>query len=317
VSLPADPTVTVVVPCHNYGRYLPDAVRSVVDQTFTGWELVIVDDGSTDDSVDVAHRLARAYPDRDISILVQGNAGVSAARNAGIAHARGRYILPLDADDLLAPTMLERTAAVLDDEPDIAIVSTDLRVFNEHVTGFGILPLPAYDPRLLLERLIMFYCSLYRRDVWSTVGGYDTGFTAAEDWEFWINACAHGFVARHLSEPLVAVRNKNTGLHEHARDNDLALRAAIVRKHHRLFKPVTVAWAHAILEVAADGVASDPRDPRVPDEILTRSKETAGLLDAAASLEHTALKQHAEISRLLSAVSTPTPPGAAAAPALA
>src|SRR4051812_15947600 len=109
------PLVSVIVPCFGQAHYLPEAVGSVLAQTFTDWECIIVDDGSPDDTAAVAARLA-AGDDR-IKIVRQENRGLPGARNAGIRAARGRYILPLDADDRLEPTMLEKTVAVLQSDP--------------------------------------------------------------------------------------------------------------------------------------------------------------------------------------------------------
>ncbi|WP_330480127.1 glycosyltransferase family 2 protein [Streptomyces sp. NBC_00724] len=148
----SDPVVSVVIPCHDYARYLPEAVSSVLAQTFRDWELVIVDDGSTDDTVEVTQSLIACHPDRRIRLLQQSNAGVSAARNTGIEASTGRYILPLDADDVIAATMLEKTVGVLDSDPGIAIASTDVFTFTDDDLPPQAMPLPAYSRELLLQR---------------------------------------------------------------------------------------------------------------------------------------------------------------------
>ncbi|MDX3229811.1 glycosyltransferase family A protein [Streptomyces sp. ME19-01-6] len=287
--------VSVVIPCHDYGHYLPQAVQSVLAQTYADWELVVVDDGSTDDTAAVARSLIADHPDRRIRLLRQANAGVSAARNAGIAATTGRYVLPLDADDVIAPTMLERTVAVLDRHPDIAIASTDVSVFTDDDLPAQVLELPAYDKDLLLRRLIMFYCSLYRREVWQTVGGYAEDMRAGEDWDFWIACAEHGFTAHHIHEALFGARNKDDGLHVEAAENDLAVRARIVAGHPGMFKPVTRAWAQAVL-------AQDERewlaDERMPDDILTRAADMDQFLRVVMSLQRTARLQHRHIQRL-------------------
>ncbi|MGR6970262.1 glycosyltransferase family 2 protein [Streptomyces cynarae] len=305
----SDPVVSVVIPCHDYARYLPDAVSSVVAQTFRDWELVIVDDGSTDDTAEVAKGLIARHPDRCIRLLQQANAGVSAARNTGIEAAAGRYILPLDADDVIAPTMLEKTVAVLDGDPAIAIASTDVFTFTDDDLPPQAMPLPAYSRELMLQRLIMFYCSLYRREAWQAVGGYDETMRAGEDWDFWIGCLEHGFDAHHIHEPLFGARNKDTGLHLEAAENDLAIRARIVVKHPGLYKPITRGWAHAVL-------AQDPeaclRDENVPDDILTRATEMDQFLGAVMALQRTTRVQYYHIRRLEKALAAHT--GAAAPP---
>src|SRR5262245_60439055 len=92
--------VTIVIPCYNQARYLPETVASVVGQTFDRWEAVIVDDGSSDDTSAVARGLIERYPGRRISLISQANQGLGASRNIGIAATYAPYVLPLDADDL-------------------------------------------------------------------------------------------------------------------------------------------------------------------------------------------------------------------------
>ncbi|MFI0727743.1 glycosyltransferase family 2 protein [Streptomyces sp. NPDC021225] len=307
------PVVSVVIPCHDYARYLPQAVASVLAQTYADWELVVVDDGSRDDTAAVARSLIADHPERRIRLLEQANAGVSAARNAGIAATTGRYVLPLDADDVLAPTMLEQTVAVLERRPDIAIVSTDVSVFTDDGLPAQVLALPAYDRDLLLRRLIMFYCSLYRREVWQTVGGYAEDMRAGEDWDFWIACAEHGFTAHHIHEALFGARNKDDGLHVEAAENDLAVRARIVAGHPGMFKPVTRAWAQAVLAEDERDCPTDerdcptderecPADERVPDDILTRAADMDQFLRVVLRLQRTARLQHRHIRRLEAAL---------------
>ncbi|MER6997718.1 glycosyltransferase family A protein [Streptomyces sp. NPDC000410] len=291
----SDPVVSVVIPCHDYGRYLPEAVSSVVAQTFRDWELVIVDDGSADNTGEVAEDLIARHPDRRIRLIRQANAGVSAARNTGIEAAAGRYILPLDADDVIAATMLEKTVAVLDGNPGVAIASTDVFTFTDDDLPPQAMSFPAYSRELLLQRLIMFYCSLYRREAWQTVGGYNESMRAGEDWDFWVGCAEHGFDAHHIPELLFGARNKDTGLHVEAAENDLAIRARIVSNHPSLFKPITRKWAQAVLGLDAEACL---RDEHVPDDILTRAAEMDQFLTAVMALQRTARVQYYHIKRL-------------------
>src|SRR5689334_1514338 len=105
------PRVSVVVPCWNQACFLPEAVGSVLEQTFRDFEIVIVDDGSPDDTADVAARLIAQNPDAQIRLVRRENGGLPAARNTGVAAARGELVLPLDADDRIAPGFLESAVA--------------------------------------------------------------------------------------------------------------------------------------------------------------------------------------------------------------
>jgi glycosyltransferase involved in cell wall biosynthesis len=121
------PAVSVVIPCYNHAGFLAKAVESVVNQTFTDWECIIVNDGSHDDTAQVAESLTWKYLDKKINIITQANHGLPTARNAGIKASKGRYILPLDADDLIHPEMLQKTVSLLDTHPEIAIAYTDIK----------------------------------------------------------------------------------------------------------------------------------------------------------------------------------------------
>src|SRR5207249_2147019 len=116
------PAVSVVIPCYKLARYLPEAVASVVAQTFRDWELIIVNDGSPDETSEVARRLIAEHGGARIQLIEQANAGLSAARNAGIRAGRGKYVLPLDADDKLDSTMLERAVALVEQRPEVGII---------------------------------------------------------------------------------------------------------------------------------------------------------------------------------------------------
>lgn len=128
------PTISVVVPCYQQGHFLPECIESVRAQTFQDWELIVVDDGSPDDTALVARRYEAA--DSRIRLLQKPNGGVSSARNAGFREARGRYLQFLDADDLLEPQKFERDLRHLGDAPDIAIVLCDYAMLDAERKSF-------------------------------------------------------------------------------------------------------------------------------------------------------------------------------------
>ena len=219
-----DMAVSVVIPCFNSAATLADAVRSVVEQTATDFEIVIVDDGSVDATAELVAHLVAAHPRTRIDWHRQANAGTAAARNTGVAAASGRYILPLDADDLIAPTMLERCASVLDGDATLDIVYTDREDFGDvkAVRDAG---------AFTLERLKFFnhigYCSLYRRSLWQAIGGYRTNVSGFDDWDFWIAAALRGAGAHGIREPLFRHRR-------HARSQLWRLMPAFERLHAQI-----------------------------------------------------------------------------------
>lgn len=232
---PDVPSVSVVIPCYEQAEYLNEAVASVVSQTFVDWELIIVDDGSPDDTALVAGGLITKYPERRIRLIRQSNAGLAEARNAGIASARGRYILPLDADDVIAPSLLEETVAVLDHESEPAIVYTDRQNFGaaEDLFHAG-----RFDTDSLTEWDTLSYCSLYRREVWHAVGGYNPNMTwGYEDWDFWLGCLEHGYQARHIPRPLFLYRVRPSSMTSSAMQHDRQLRRQMRLNHAALYSP--------------------------------------------------------------------------------
>jgi len=242
------PTVSVIIPCYGQAGYLGEAVASVVAQTFTDWEIVVVDDGSPDDTAEKAQRLVAAHPDRRIRLLRQVNQGLPSARNNGIAASTGRYILPLDADNLLMPEMLEKTVALLEAEPSVAIAYTDYERFGKESrrndTGVWNIDALAFSNQLEA-------CSLFRREVWGAVGGYNPNMRwGYEDWDFWIGAAERGFVGRRIAEPLWRYRKRTDSRNVEAIRREGELLSQIARNHPALFTPgrrvrhfVRRAWA--------------------------------------------------------------------------
>jgi glycosyltransferase involved in cell wall biosynthesis len=235
------PRFSVIVPCYNQAPYLPQAVASVIAQGFTDWELIIVDDGSHDDTAAVAEGLIATYPDRTIHLLRQANAGLEGARNAGISAARGELIMPLDADDALAPQMLERTAAIFDADPAIGFVYSDVYLFGEeegHVVN------RPFDARRMRVICLLHAISPFRRTAWAQVGGYrmERG-RGYEDWDFWLSLIEAGWKGRYIPEMLARYRRSGGGMLERVRRYDLELRALLVNNHPGLYEPAYRAWA--------------------------------------------------------------------------
>ena len=228
------PAISVVIPCYNQAELLADAVESVVAQTFTDWEVLIVDDGSPDRTGEVAEELAARHFGLRIQVVRQANAGLAGARNAGIERSRGAYVLPLDADDRIAPTMLERTFRLLEEQPGIAIAYTDLQRFGDDER---VVRVREFNPTVLPEVNHFSYCSLYRREVWEAVGGYNPNMVHGyEDWDFWVGAMEHGYRARRIPEPLVEYRVRSGTMYAHALAHDSELRRQMSRNHPAVYR---------------------------------------------------------------------------------
>lgn len=233
---PEYPTVSVIIPCYEQGQYLREAVESVVSQSFGAWECIIVDDGSPDDTQGIARELIRQHPDRRISLLSQPNSGLSSARNAGIRVARGRYILPLDADDMIGTSMLEACVDLLESRPDIAIAYGEQQQrFGEET---GLHRLSPFDPFMLPYRNSLSYSSMYRSEVWDAVGGYSANMNGGyEDWDFWVGAVEHGYTAAAAPGATTFYRIRPGSMAQEASRRDRELRRRMRHNHPSMYTP--------------------------------------------------------------------------------
>lgn len=192
--------ISVIVPCYRQAHYLRDCIASLQQQTYTDWEAIVVDDGSPDDTEQVVQELARQEP--RLRYVRKTNGGLSSARNAGIAVARGAALQFLDADDLLQPNKLQQQADVLECHADVDVVYGGARYFRDEAPlelSFGMYARgPDHDwiqenwlawqskPPGFVHRNLFPVCSpLLRRSVVARVGLFDCELPALEDWDFW------------------------------------------------------------------------------------------------------------------------------------
>jgi glycosyltransferase involved in cell wall biosynthesis len=190
------PPVTIVIPAFNVARYIRDCLASVRVQTIPEWECIVVDDGSTDGTAERVRQCA----DPRIRLIEQRNKGVSAARNAGLAAARGKYVLFLDGDDLLHREALARLSAELDGDAQAVAAYGGVWAIFEDGSSY---PQKALQRRRflsgdLLEALMRWEiflsvgCTLTRAESARAVGGFNEGLRLSEDWEFWCRLAASG-----------------------------------------------------------------------------------------------------------------------------
>ena len=225
-----EPLVSVVVPCFNDGHYLDDSIRSVFNQTMTSFEVIVVDDGSTDpDTIAIVDTL----PWSRTTVIRQDNQGLSAARNTGMSAARGTYVVPLDADDELEPEFLERMVAALEPEPEAAFAACQARLF-EDIDAVWI-PRP-YNPYQLLLSNSIIGCVLLRRDAYLAVGGYDeTMRHGNEDWDLWIRLTEAGWGVVEVPEVLFRYRKHGISMSVETEGRFEQGRAEIVERHRDLY----------------------------------------------------------------------------------
>lgn len=244
------PAASIVIPCFNLGQYLPQTLDSLRAQTRRDFEIIVIDDGSSDPSTIAC---LDSLP-RDIRLVRQPNAGLSAARNTGLREARAPWVIPLDADDIVAPTLVERLLATSEAHPELDYISPLVSYFEtdpSHSTG-GWIPLGP-DRDLLLFRNVGGAASgsLIRRDKALAVGGYDTWMTSYEDWEFWCRMAGDGCRGVVIPEFLLHYRVRPDSMFRtEALRRHAALHAYIVDRHASL--PLNPSRTLRILQFLAD-----------------------------------------------------------------
>jgi glycosyltransferase involved in cell wall biosynthesis len=199
------PKVSVVVPCYNGGRFVDDLLACLRAQTFQDFELIIVDDGSTDDT---PAKLASLGP--DVQAIRQANAGPGAARNTGVRQARADLIFVMDCDDTIEPRYLEETVnAISVAGPEVGFAITHERKIG-HRQQINRCYFKLFD-QLFINRVPC--CMLVRRAAWQAVGGFDSAMRDGyEDWEFTIALGRAGFKAVVVPEILFNYRTRDDGL---------------------------------------------------------------------------------------------------------
>ena len=198
------PLVSIIVPCYNYAHFLGGTLENVMTQRYQNWECIVVDDGSKDNTAEVAGSFVNR--DARFRFIRQENRGLSGARNTGIAASRGEYIQLLDSDDLLHPDKLAKQVAILQGDPEIDITYGDSRFFHtddpatlyasRDLTADGGLPgsrgggrRAEMMKRLLVNNIMEVSCALIKRKLIQEVGEFDESYRSYEDWQYWIR-CA-------------------------------------------------------------------------------------------------------------------------------
>ena len=265
-SADSRPLVSVVIPCYNQAHFLGEAIESVLSQSYPNFEIIVVDDGSPDDTAEVAAR----YP--EVRYVRQDNQGVSVARNSGLARSGGAYIVFLDADDRLLPEALEVGVRELEAHPECALVFG----YSNHMAANGT-PLFSYRPHVegdhYLELLRYNYISpsavaMYRRDVFDSVGGFDPSLRACQDYDFYLRI-ARRFPIHGYDRVVVDYRQHDTN---RTRNPAIMLSHAITvlrsqRKHIKGNKRYEEAWKTGVRTYQQwDG-------ERLVDEVRTNVRE--------------------------------------------
>lgn len=203
------PLISVVIPCYNDGIYLPETIGHLKKQTLSDFEIIVVNDGSTDaQTLAILETLSR----EDIRVLHKQNGRMSSARNHGVLHARGTFIAALDADDYFHPSFFEKAIAILQARPEVAVVTSYIQLFGEFKK--------LSKPRGGNEYNFLFSsqcpaCAMVRKNCWDEIGGYDEKMVYGyEDWEFYIRITQKGWLVHVIPERLLFYRQTKKSTHK-------------------------------------------------------------------------------------------------------
>jgi len=219
------PLVSVIMPCFNDGSYIKEAIDSVFAQTYENIDLTIINDCSTDT---LTNEILASISHPKIKILNnERNMRPSGTRNKGIAQANGKYILPLDADDIIDKTYIEKAVKIIEKKDTIGAVYCKAELFGERSGPWN---LPDYSMDHMLLDNIVFITALFRKDDWEKVGGFSIEMDAGmEDYDFWLSILQIGKEIYQIPEILFHYRIKNVS-RTSLFDSDLSKKKEIYRK---------------------------------------------------------------------------------------
>lgn len=210
------PLVSVIIPAYNSARYLPEAIESVLRQTFTDLELLVIDDGSTDETAAVVSR----YP-APVRYIRQENGGVAVARNRGIQESRGRYVAFLDADDTWYPDKLKQQVESLQKQSECRLCYSAFTVVDSSLKALYVNRSDrsgtALEDLLLRGNIVGSICTvLMERSLYEQEGGFDPAFSQCADWDMWIRLARHTEFL-YIDTPLVTYRYHDSMMSRNAR----------------------------------------------------------------------------------------------------
>lgn len=203
-------TISVIMGIFNCASTLPDAINSILKQTVTDWELILCDDGSKDNTLQVALEFERIYPDKIVVLINEKNIGLNATLNKCLKVAKGKYIARMDGDDICDPDRFKEELEVLERESDISIVSTDMNFFDESGV-WGKISHPEYpnESDFLMGSPFCHAPCMVRKEAYTAVHGYsvDSKLLRVEDYHLWFKMYKAGFKGKNIHKALYSMRD--------------------------------------------------------------------------------------------------------------
>jgi len=229
--------VSIIIANYNYADFLAETIRSAQAQTYPNIEILFIDDGSTDNSPDVASQF-------DITILAQENQGVCAARNNALSFAKGKYVIFLDADDILMPMAVEKLYNLMcGSKADIGYIYGQMEYFDRKT---GLFPSRQFCSKALAKGNYISVTCLFEKSKLIEKGGFDRGLVVREDWELFIRLWHHGIKGRLLSEPILKCRKHKDGQNRAISKSKHLVQVKLFYKYPKFFfrKFLTKPWRY-------------------------------------------------------------------------
>lgn len=225
--------VSIIIPCYNQGRYVAEAIQSALEQTYKNIEIVCINDASTDNTRDVIAKLAEEHKNKIVFIENPENQGVIYSRNRAIDICSGEYILPLDADNMIKPTYVEKAAKVLEENPKVGVVYCRVERFGKNKGEWA---LGRFETDMLFCNCVE-NCSMFRKTDFLAVGQYKQYMkNGLEDWDLWMSFMDKGFSFYKIDEILLLYRTyKEESRSEQACRHVKELCLNVVRNHPQLY----------------------------------------------------------------------------------
>ncbi len=227
-----EPKVTIIIPCYNRGKYIGETLECVQKVNYPNLECIVVDNNSTDNSVEVIKKFTQS--DNRFQLIQNDVNNISIARNKAIAASSGKYILPLDSDDLIHPDYVREAVEILENNPEIAVVTCDALLFGAKK---GKWKRPEYNFKDFLVKVSIHNTSMFRRIDYDKTNGYEPDLKFCEDWEFWINLLKRGGEVYKIRKNYLFYRKHNDSTqkkYRHTEEKYLATKF-IYEKHKELY----------------------------------------------------------------------------------
>jgi glycosyltransferase involved in cell wall biosynthesis len=221
------PLVSIIIPCYNSGALIQETIQSALNQPYRPIEIIVVNDGSTDkETLEVLENLPPEVIIKNIE-----NSGPSVARNIAVKESKGKYIVPLDADDLILPQTISNAVPILEKNQKIGVVYGNNQLFGMREE----LKIQSYfNPKQIFLYNTIAFCSVIRKKAFEEVGGLDEWMSkkGLEDWEFWIKLYEAGWQFHYVNQTFFKIRvNENSRTFQVANKNLDALKEYVWKKH--------------------------------------------------------------------------------------